>query len=249
MFQVKKSKLNKKLAEALGRLAEGILTKQVPYKEIPVQPEATSYIYMKFLQYNDEIDEDLRNRIIEEEVAYAKYEFMDNLVGVDKSFAELYPQHMETKKAFSKWVKNKEGFYINGFFSATSQTLNKKIPVNNIIKNCIQESNPDFSYAKNAFPGLISFSKAFLENNKIYIVVDKGTKRNFLSFFVGLENPKACFDIANFFGDVQSKYKYQSLEEIETKIKKALDLLGVLLPHFEKALSEVIAISGTSLEL
>ena len=240
MVEAGKIDLSKKLAKALGELAEGILTQKELYGMIPFQTEASSYIYTKYRQYRDEIENDLRNRIIEEEVDYVKYEFLDALVGVDKSFAELYPQHMETKKVFSNWVKEKEGFNLNSFITREPKTLGKNIPVNNTMKNSIRERFPEFSYESSAVPGLISFSKVFSENNKIYLVVDKGTKRQFLSFSVGLENPKVYFDIANFFGDVQSKYKYQSLEDLKLEINKALDLLGAFLPHFEKVILEVM---------
>ena len=87
--------------------------------------------------------------------------------------------------------------------------------------------------------GLITFSKRMGNDNSFYLLVDKGTKRFFLDFFVGINTPRIIIDIAYFFNGSQSMYRYHSLESLKCSINKAIDLLERILPTFENEIKKI----------
>jgi len=105
----------------------------------------------------------------------------------------------------------------------------------------MRERKPEFSYDKaEAEPGVIPFSMPWLVDNKVYIIADKGTKREFLDFSFGVEYPKFYCDIANFFAGGQSWYDYETEEDLLRGVNKALDLIDILLPHFLDRVKKVL---------
>lgn len=233
--------LKNKIAETLCELAELIIRRSPPFNRIPLQPEVTSSLLIKYYKYYNEIDESLKGEYILAEIALAKYLIQNTLVGVKESFATKYPEHMKAREAFDNWIIQREGPPEPVYIDRTLQIFTEKVKVNQIIKQIFNERKPDFSYDKSAvYPGIIPFSKPWLKDNKVYIIADKGTKRQFLDFHIGIAKPEFFIDIANFFGRAQSWYNYNTVEELIQGINKALDIIDLLLPHFLERIKKVL---------
>lgn len=227
------------LAEELGNLSEAILRREKPFDSLKVQPEVMHYYYIKYLQYYNELEIKLRKKILLSLVDYAKWELRDILIGTSLRFDSLYPQHMDTERLFENWLKEREGPRAKTILC--SGPLTKVAKVNQIVKRIMNERNPQYSYVRGFdVSGMTMFSKPLFNKNKIYLAVDRGTKRDFLNFLIGLEKPKFLLDIACFFSKSQSQYKYSSSDEVEFVVKKGLDLVQIILPHFEDRIRWVL---------
>jgi hypothetical protein len=233
-------KLRTRLARSLGDMAEGIIKREPPFDEIPFQDEATDKLFKKYLEYFDELETPFRQSILSMFIDSARESFkMGARVDEIGSFNSRHPQHVETGDQFVSWIKNREG-HIETVNLSLGPT--PPIKVTAVIKRVMQERLQEFKFEKGVMPGAIAFSKPILTDNKVYVLVDKGTQRQFIDFMIGLKWPESYFDIAEFFCRGQSWYGYNSEEELIAGVSKAMDLVEALLPHFvdraEKALGD-----------
>ena len=60
-----------------------------------------------------------------------------------------------------------------------------------------------------------------------------------MTFDIGIEKPKFFLDIANLFSRSQSRYWYNSSEELIKQVHKALDLIDLIMPHFLERIERV----------
>lgn len=237
------TKIKELLVERLSELSESIILRKEPYESIEYYPQVTSYLTIKYLDYKDELDDDLRKKIISRDIDFAKYLIRTSIMGFrGRPFTEQYPEHKNTAAKFEDWIRKKEGYKNSVAYSRLKRETGKK--VDKIIRNLTLERRTEFSYDK-AFhgTGLIPFSSTLTKNNKILMVFDKGSKRSFFDLFIGLEGPEFRCDIANFFGRSQSNFYYSNDEEVKKQVNIALDIIDILLPDFVEVVAGCL---GTS---
>lgn len=219
-----------KLIKIFGDISHNILTRSHPFDKIPVQKEATSFFYLKYLDYYNELDPLLRENILEYQLDYANYLIFDHFIGSHISFFLQYPKHVLTKEVFSEWLSEKEGSRV---LRANIPTNRQSINIGQIIKAIMKQRKPDFSFDKSIiYPGMLSFSNSALTKEKITIGIEKGTKRQFLSLILGIKDGRYLIDIANLFAQSQSCYEYNSTTDASQMVNKGIDLVESILPHF-----------------
>lgn len=225
------------MAENIGDLVESILRRQPPFDQIPFHPEV-SYRYRKYYQYEPDLDQSFRKKVLEHEVAWARFNVRDRLVPYTQRFLDKHPEYKEVRNDFAAWVKSRESDAIADHTSLSNECLKKAI-VNQTVKQVVKHRKPEFTPDNKAF-GSLGFSKPWSFGNRLYLIVDTGTWRRSLSFSIGLHSPRFCFDIADFFGGVQSHYSqgYLSVEQVKEGVNRALDLIELVQPHFEKAVQK-----------
>lgn len=231
------------LARELGKMAEQILRKEPPFSNFPIHLEAANHLYLKLLEYSNEIEDSFRQKILEFIIDGAKWFFLDGLVPTQSTFDEQYPQHIETELLFRDWLKQKEE---NDSPYKSSYAPIHKIEVPKIIKSVVQQRLPEYSFEKTkSRTSVLYFSKSWVLKNKIYIIIDKGSARDFLDFSVGVSTPYLeginiyHTTIAGFFGGIQCVYSYDSSDEVMRVVNKAIDLAVAVMPHFLERMEKV----------
>jgi hypothetical protein len=236
----KEKEIRTRIAEEMGRLSEAILRREHPFDTLSAQSEVMPHLYIKYLQYYNDLEEGFRRSIFTSLVDQAKWQFHDVLLGTPQRFNSLYPQHVSTQKLFGIWIDQREG--PQGPIILHARSLPEGTKVNQIVKRVLKKRKPEFSYEKSfGVPGLIVFSKRLDTDNRVYLAVDRGTMRRSLSFLLGLAKPRLLLDVASFFSNSQSWYRYTSAEEVESSVNKALDLIEKLLPYFEGKVKRALA--------
>lgn len=235
----KEKRIRHALAQSLGDLAESIIRRDPPYGDIPIQQEVMGFTYKKYLQYYDEIDISLRQRILDMLIATARWKIKSMLIKDSYRFDFIYPEHVEIARRFEEWITNKEGQTPNIIVSLP-KSIPKSINLNIIIKRIMTLRMPLFNYDKSLCnPGQVCFSTSLL-NNKVGIIVDKGIKRYFIDLMFCIHWPRSYFDIASFFAGSQSRFKYNSSEDLIAALNKALDLVDVLFPTFADRVKDTL---------
>ena len=236
-----------KIADILGAMAEKVLKREPPFENIPVHPEACSEIYLRYLDCYNLMDNSLKRKVLKAEIDKAKFFFLKRLVGVNESFANAYPEHMETKKEFWVWSEKKiETKPSSSHFVGADIKKLPKNQITKIVKEVVLRKFPEFSHSKSKFfPGTITFKRNWNDRN-LFILVDKGTKRKFLDFFIGLDKPLISVDIATFFSSAQSKYYYFSHTDLERSVEKACALIAFIMPNLERELTSAWPINSNS---
>jgi hypothetical protein len=232
------------LALTLGDLAESVIMRVPPFDRLPLQKEVVSYHYEKYLQYVDEIDTQLRTRVLAMLVEHARWDIQERLGPGKDSFNSIYPQHVETKHAFVYWILQKEG--PRPHIPLMVIYPMEKINVSATIREIMKKRMPEFKYDRRL--GSASFSIPISGNNKIFIDADRGTWRRFINCALCIHWPRSYFDIAVFFSNAQSKYEYNNEGELVTGVNKALDVIEVLLPHFVDRVTESLKLRGQPLK-
>jgi hypothetical protein len=230
------NKLKEQIAVHLGNLSEAIIRRMPPGDKIPVHQEACKTLY-KFLEYKSELDTSYINDFLEAKIAWSKFRFNQILLGVrGESFGKRHPEYTKVLDDFWKWILKKERIDFLSI-SPFPDPITKPL-VNKEIKKTIKSRLPEYKVDNKAF-GAIGFSKPWSFKNNLYILVDTGSYRTSLSFFIGLYDPKFCIDVADFFGDNQSHFSegYLSIEQIESDTNKAIDLIETIMPHFTDAIN------------
>lgn len=232
-------RIRAELVETLGILSEKLIRREPPFDTLPLQHEIIPYFYEKYLEYFDEIEIDLRSKILERLVDYAKWQIRSMLIRGIPSFNSLYPDHVDTGSAFKQWIRHREEHNVS--IPRNIAQLDVNFKMSRVIKHVMKQRMPLFEYDKSVYiPGTVPFSKVFLSNNKIFIIADIGTKRQFVDFMIGLDSPRLFIDIANFFGKAQSVYEYSSEQEATIAVNKALDMIEVLLPYFAEKVEKTL---------
>ncbi|WP_136805852.1 hypothetical protein [Desulfosediminicola flagellatus] len=225
--------LRKEISINLGCLIEGILTRNAKYSNTPIHEEASRNFYL-YCKYESQIPSDLKSRYLKSLIAYGKFFCERKLLGHSGlPFDKRYPENAETRNEYYQWLDSnlKHLFYKGG----TVESSLKKNEINKCVKTVIKNRNQDCKLDNKAF-GSIGYSKVVGEN-KIYIIADTGSWRSSISIMIGFEQPKFCIDVSTFFASHQSHYcnGYNSVDDIELSMNKALDLVQSLVPHFINA--------------
>jgi hypothetical protein len=121
----------------------------------------------------------------------------------------------------------------------------KKATVNKCVKQTFKKRYPEFKLDNKAF-GSIGYSQKWGFKNKLYILADTGSWRTTTNFLIGIDYPRFCMDVSEFFADRQSHYGcgYGSVEIVEDGTNKGLDLVDALLPHFSKCIKNAFKKCG-----
>ncbi|MEJ2155277.1 MAG: hypothetical protein P8X96_08060 [Desulfobacteraceae bacterium] len=231
----KEKNLRSTITRNLGDIVEGILTKNPKFANIPIHQEAAQS-FSHYCKYEEKLKNDIKSRFIKAQIASGRFFCEKSLFGHQgKPFAQRYPEHMKAREDFWNWIKSQED-YSSQIGHARTAPIKKAI-VNKCVKQTIKTRHPEFKVDNKAF-GSIGYYRNIGFKNKIFLVVDTGSWRTTLSFMFGIDYPKFSMDVAEFFADHQSHYGdgYQSIEQVENAINKALDLVDALMPFYLEAI-------------
>lgn len=234
-------KVRRLLAERIGDLAEVMIMNEPPFENLPLYTQVVSYFYSKYLQYKDELSETLKNRILSEEIDYAKH-LINMSFGVKKgpAFNKKYPLHAKTLEEFEKWIGRKEA-HKNNYLDIDEPDGVINFNVNQQIKSIMEELKPGFSATKHFdAPGVLAFSKYYNTDNAIIILFDIGSGRDFFSVMIGFKRPEAYFDVANLFACEQSVFEFNSREELTSEIDLAVKYIDMIIPTIEQIAKEIL---------
>jgi hypothetical protein len=207
-----------KIAENLSDLSEQILKHQPPFNAFPIQDAVFSPLYLKYLQYFDELDKPLKENLINELSQLAKLSIHQALHLIERRKSK------DTKSIdeFQSWITMKEGAYDPSKNFLAGSVIKATV----LIKKYMQEKQAGFRYDRkqSATYGFPIYYKPCLDNNKIYIGLDRGTWRSFISVYIGMESPSFFMDIGELFNRSQSWYEYMitTRTEYDEVIKKAV---------------------------
>lgn len=222
--------LRKDISKNIGDIIEGILTRNKRYDTIPIHME-TCELFYKFCKYEDDLPPDLKARFINSQIVSGRFFCEKRLLGHGGiPFAEKYPEYMQARDDLWYWVRAKEKkMQPQGRLIGNTP---QKAEINKCVKQAIKKRNPEFKVDNKAF-GSIGYSKKW-GNNKIYILADTGAWRTSLCLMLGIEYPKFCMDVAQFFAGHQSDYGdgYSSINYVEESTNKALDLIEAIMPFY-----------------
>lgn len=229
----------KKIVNILSEMAVLIIKREPPFNQLPIYEEVCSNQYLYYLRYSDEIGSTLKKKVLKAEIDRAQFQIKKKIIGVDISFANKFPQHMETRNEFWEWI-NKKLMGTNAAGQAMMGQINPGIDIRKELKKNVELKMPLFQLKKNSkYRGYICFEKEFLDT-KILMIADKGKKRSFVSYFLGLEQPNFLIDVALLFSGVQSTFWYSSKEDVIQGIDRAINLLSFIMPYFESALIDAL---------
>jgi len=158
--------LKEKIANNLGNFVEGILRRNSPFSQIPVQYEACP-TFAKYCEYESDLDEDFRSRIINAKIAWGRFRIKQLLMGFrGQPFGKLFPEHIQATDDFWDWVRTKENI-IDFIDTEPAQRPIKKSFVNKCVKDTLKKKYPVLKVDNKAF-GSIGYSKNWGFNNKQY---------------------------------------------------------------------------------
>mgnify|MGYP000858752280 FL=1 len=232
--------IRRDLACTLSAMAESVMKREPPFDRMPLQPEVAPYLYRKYLQYFDELEVLLRDRVYASLAEHARWDIQMRLGLEKRGFNFIYPQHVDAKKDFMAWILEKEGprppvpplqvFPMSKFNmrEVITKTVLKRMP----------ELRPDKMFRE---PSTTVFSIPILYKNKIFLIADKGTNRKFIDIYFCIYYPESYFDIAIFFSNSQSHYEYSSEDDVVTGMNKALDIIEILFPQFVDRVKKVLS--------
>lgn len=232
--------IRRDLAYTLSAMAESVMKREPPFDRLPLQPEVAPYLYRKYLQYFDELEVSLRERVFASQIEYARWDIQLKLGLEKRPFNDLHPQHVDTDKDFMEWILKKEG-------PLPPAPPSRGIPMGKfnmreiIVKTVlgrIPELKPDRALRE---PSNAVFSIPILDKNKIFLIADKGTWRKFIGIKFCIYYPRAYFDIATFFSNSQSHYKYSCEDDVVKGMNKALDIIEILFPQFVDRVKKVLS--------
>jgi|GEM_PF-3022758 len=234
------------LTRTLGDLAESIIRRVPPFDRVEFQPEVLSNLHGKYIEYSDEIESSMKQRILLMLIDSARWEIKNTIIGGSKSFESIYPEHLETEKIFKEWIIEKECKQIKSTDISVYATA-KGIKINRIIRKVVKERFPDFKYGKiKNMPEIMPFAMSIFDGNRVYLVVDKDIRRKCLEFMIGINYPRFYFNPSILFSNTQSAYKYNTEKEANDAVNKALDVIDVILPHLLTRLREALEKFGNA---
>jgi hypothetical protein len=230
------NKIKYRLARELGNMAESILRREAPFENFPIHLEAANFLYLKLLEYSDEINALLKQKVLEYVIDEAKWYFLDSLIPIKSTFDEQYPQHIQTEILFRKWLKQKERDFSP---YKPSYVPMQNIDIIKIIKKVMQQRMPEYYLdAERSRSSVFFFSKSWISNQKVFLIIDMGSARDFLDFLVGVSTPYLKdieiyhTTVASFYGGIQCVYSYDSSIAAERSVNKAIDLVKAIIPMF-----------------
>ncbi len=228
------------VADVIGNISEAILRREPPFDDLPIHEEVYSKTQLKFLHYYNDIEEKDRHDFLNCLIDLSRYTINDLILRNQKPFEKKHPGHKEIWKKLIAWSKTKNNDFTTKYSTQNIEKIESKELVETI-KQVVCNRMHDFKYlpVKKGFPGLITFAKKWKDDNNFYILIDKGKKRFFLDFFIGIKIPKIIIDIACFFNGSQSIYRYHSKESLISTTNNAMDLVEQILPEFEKEISDL----------
>lgn len=231
----------RQIADTLSEMADLIIRKEPPFDKVPLHPELRTYL-VEYYKYIDEIEHSLKDRF-RQYVIESTRDRIEILLDVHRGkepFAKRCQDILDAEETFVSWLKQRQGPQ-KPVPIEDSPFAEKNINVNQIVQRVMKERRPDYLFDRGtSFQGHTSFSKPMLDDNKIYIGVDKGMKSRALTFYLGLREPEYFIDIAVFFGGSQSRYKYQNAGEVLKSMHMGLDVIDILLPHFKGRMEHVL---------
>ena len=120
----------------------------------------------------------------------------------------------------------------------------KKIDKKKIIEALLEKKYPEYEYDRNLSKGKgILYKSEYLENNNILLCFSDNVRHLNMELYIGIEKPFLLRSIGSFFGMSQDvSFGYTNSKEYKKGIKKSLDLLELILPHFKERVEKVFNI-------
>lgn len=225
----REKEIRSEIAGALGELSQKIVRRQPPFDLVPLQEEAMAKFYIPFVALEGEMDVASRRDVLRAHMLLTQYLLRDRLLLQEPSFAVQYPLELEIIKRFFEWSLSKR------HEQPEKRKFGPPQEIAPIVKAIMQEELPDYAYSRNASAhGWLVFEKDMF-GNRGRVIVDRGTRRSFLSFMLGAAWPEFEVDIAVFFGGSQSFYDYDGTVDANLEVRKGVSLVKLLLPSFMEA--------------
>ncbi len=225
------------IINSLIAISELIVYQKAPFDNLGIDSAVTPIVFTKYLKYQNELDESLKHRIAHRQKDHTKFLLKERYLTQEKKFHEFYPNHLETLNEFAEWITMKEGS------DEKKKTITKmyRKPINfpEVIKDIIKKRGANYIYKSNKlFPGLLCTTIKKLDDNEIYLLIEKGRVRNFFSIFLGIKKPAMNFDIGLFWGNSQSKFDYQSTSDVYNIINRYIDIIELMIPYIEEGVQK-----------
>lgn len=223
------------IANELMQLATSMLKKEEIFSKIPVCLQYMAYNYKIYLDSYEKLDSIKKVEILDAIISRAHYYIKSSLKVSRQTLPEMFPEQYKTIKEFQTWINENSLFFSNPIVEKK-----EKIPVNKLIKEIIKKRLPEFEKSKKLIgPHELSFAKSISDNNKVFVLFDKGTYRDFISIYFGVENPEFTLDIATFYSQPQSHFYCRNEDECIKELNVAIDYIQLIIPHFIKAIKNV----------
>jgi hypothetical protein len=191
------------------------------------------YKYKKYIEYRDELNRQLNSDMIEAIVAETIVSVQNAVYGTDDDFISVYPQHDRTIVKFYNWLREREKKEENDESPLFIHEIVDGKKVRKIILDIFKEQLPDFKYTTKKFSNWgMNFVKTFIGNNLI-IVVDRGTKRGWIKFFISMDNPYFIIDLNDLLLLNDSAFDFSTEKEAVDVIYKAAILIEKIIVKFE----------------
>ena len=227
-------------ANRIGNLAELMILRKPPFENLPLYTQIISYVYSKYLQYNDELPETLRENIISEEIEYAKH-LIKMCFGVKEgpAFNKKFPNYAKTIEEFEKWIAKKEVHQTTNLdFDEPEPSIDFNIGQK--FRMIIKEIKPEFIAVKKPLaPGVLTLSKGSAFNDDIQFLFDLGNGRDFFSSMLGFRDLDACLDVGNLFAREQSAFEFSSVEELKDEIYLSIKFVDEIIPEIQLIAKEI----------
>ena len=229
------------IAKAMGDLATDLLNGVDPFIGLTYPKEATSHLYLKCLEYSNELEKSFRQEILDSQIEFSRFTLHNAITRKFRAFGKMEPEHCATEAKFSNWLKEREPEAYT-WTPRALPPLEPGIKVKKNIKQVMKERKPEFyEYKSKNLPGLFTFAKDWLSDNKILITFDKPPNMREVDVAICLEKPFFILDVGYFFASTHSGFKFDSAANLEKAVEKAIDTVDLLLPHILERIEKVLA--------
>lgn len=206
---------------------EKVLRQEGSFSNLNLPDDLYSYLYRCFLASSERIDSQLKERFFKCLVLRAKYLINSDIVGEEMAFTEQFPECLKVEDEYISKI-DRLGIKITDLLWPDKAKINTRI----ITIEYFKSNRPEFIYDKSMSKHGLMFFARESKNNSIFIMVDIGTKRDFLSLGIGQKKPLFCIDLGNFFALPQSKLQAENKEILVEKLNRSLALADEIFPYF-----------------